>query len=173
MNNPEVIDIYDENKNRTGRTLIRHKEFLKPGEYLVAVQAIIINSKGEILISLRSPLKEKCPLKWECNGGALHAGEEPIEGIVREISEELGIVFSKEDAIYLKTARDSYRFKEVYLFKCDIDIKDISFTDEESIEAKWVSIDEFMDMFNKGDIVDNVDFGKDDYERAMKLLESK
>jgi len=171
MNNEEVIDIYDENEKKTGRTLIRHKEFLKPGEYLVAVQAVILNSKNEILISLRSPLKIKYPLKWECNGGALLSGEDVKEAIVREISEELGIRLNKEDAIHLKTVKDSYRFKEVFLFQKDVDIKDIRFTDEESIEAKWVTIDEFMDMFEKGDIVDNVDFDREDYKKCLELLQ--
>ena len=170
MNNQEIIDIYDENKQKTGRTLIRHKEFLKEGEYIIGVQAIIMNSKNEILISLRSPLKEKYPSTWECNGGGLLHNEDVVEGLIREIDEELGIKLKKEDAIYLKTAKSSYKFKEEYLFKVDIDIKDIKFNDNEAVDAKWVTIDEFMDMFHKGEIADNVDFDEDDYKRCLELL---
>ncbi len=72
MNREEIIDIYDENKNKTGKTKIRHKDILEKGEYIIGVQAIIINSKKQILISQRSSLKEILPLKWECNGGALY-----------------------------------------------------------------------------------------------------
>ena len=35
----------------------------------------------------------------------------------------------------------------------DIDIKDITFPDRETIEAKWVSIDEFMKMFENKEII--------------------
>ena len=110
----ELVDIYDENKNKTGKIKTRHKDVLEIGEYIIGVQAIIINSNKQILISQRSPLKEKAPLKWECNGGALLSGENVIEGLVREINEELGINLQKEKAIFLKTAKDNQRFKEIY-----------------------------------------------------------
>ncbi len=170
MNDLEIVDIYDENKCKTGKTLIRRKDFLKPGEYILASQAIILNSKREILISLRSKFKDKFPLMWECNGGAVLTGETALDGVVREIQEELGITFKKEDAIYLKTNNNGYRFKEVFLFVKDIDIKDIKFTDEESIDAKWVSIEEFMEMFRNGKIVENVNFDENDYKKCLDLL---
>lgn len=170
MNNNDIVDIYDENKNKTGKTKIRHKDVLEKGEYIIGVQAIIINSKKQILISQRSPLKEKSPLKWECNGGALLSGENVIDAVIREIHEELGIILLRKDAIFLKTTKDDYRFKEIYLFKKDIDIKEIKFTDGEAIDAKWVNIDEFIKMFNDGEIVYNVDFNADDYENSLTLL---
>lgn len=170
MGKEEIIDIYDENKNKTGKTKIRHKEPLEPGEYTMGVQAIIINSDKKILISQRSELKEKLPLKWECNGGALMAGEDVVEGIVREIYEELGITLDKEKAIYLKTAFDGRRFKEIYLFETDVEVADLKFKDGEAIAAKWVGIEEYMKMFNDGDIVFNVDFDDQDYKKCLELL---
>ena len=100
MNTEEIVDIYDENKNKTGKTKVRHKDVLEKGEYIIGVQAIIINSKKQILISQRSSLKEKLPLKWECNGGALLSGENIIDGLIREIYEELGIKLLREEAIF-------------------------------------------------------------------------
>ena len=38
------------------------------------------------------------------------------------------------------------------------------------VDAKWVSIDEFIYMFNKKEIVPNVDFTKEDYEKCLTLL---
>ncbi len=170
LNNKEEVDIYDENKNKTGRTKIRHKDTLEKGEYIIGVQAIIINSKKQILISQRSGKKDVLPLKWECNGGALLSGEDVIDGIIREIYEELGIKLEKDKAIYLKTAKNSERFKEIYLFKKDINIEDIKFRDDECIDAKWVGIDEFTYMLDNGEIVNNVDFNKEDYENCLNLL---
>lgn len=170
MNNKEVVDIYDENKNKTGKTKIRHKDTLEPGEYIIGIQAIIINSNKQILISQRSESKEKAPLKWECNGGALLSGENVIDGLVREIYEELGISLQKDKAIFLKTAKDNHRFKEIYLFEIDIKIDELKFADGEVIAAKWVNIDEFINMFNNGEIVYNVDFDDNDYSKCLALL---
>ena len=170
MNNFDVVDIYDENKNKTGKTKVRHKDTLDSGEFIIGVQAIIINSNKEILISQRSEFKEKLPLKWECNGGALLSGEDIIEGLIREIYEELGIKLQKDKAIFLKTAKNDHRFKEIYLFKYDVHIENLIFSDGEVRDAKWVSIDEFMKMFNDGEIVYNVDFNEKDYEKCISLL---
>lgn len=170
MNREEIIDIYDENKNKTGKTKIRHKDILKKGEYIIGVQAIIINSKKQILISQRSSLKEILPLKWECNGGALLSGENIIDGVIREIYEELGIKLLREEAVFLKTVKKEHEFKEIYLFKKDINKENIKFADGESVDAKWVNIDEFVKMFNNGEIVYNVDFNAEDYEKSLILL---
>ncbi len=170
MNNQDIVDIYDENKNKTGKTKIRHKDILEKGEFIIGVQAIIINSKKQILISQRSALKAKLPLKWECNGGALLSGEDAVDGLIREIYEELGIRLLKEEAIFLKTAKNDHRFKEIYLFKKDIEIDKIQYKDGEAIDAKWVDINEFISMFNNGEIVYNVDFDINDYENSLLLL---
>ena len=170
MNSQEKIDIYDENKNKTGKVKIRYKDTLEPGEFIIGVQAVILNSQKQILISQRSELKEKAPLKWECNGGALLSGEDAVDGIVREIYEELGIKLDKDKAIYLKTEKNAHRFKEIYLFEKDVSIDDIKFADGEVIAAKWVNIEEFIRMFNSGEIVDNVDFCEEDYKKCLALL---
>lgn len=170
MDNEEMIDIYDENKNKTGKSKVRHKEALEEGEYVIGVQAIIINSNKQILITQRSELKEKEPLKWECNGGALLAGENVIDGLIREMHEELGIKLQKEKAVFLKTAKEGHRFKEIYLFNEDIEIDELEFADGEVLSAKWVNIEEYMNMFNCGEIVYNVDFDDKDYERCLELL---
>lgn len=172
MNSKELVDIYDKNKNKTGKIKVRHKDALEEGEYVIGIQAIIMNSNNQILISQRSEQKEKEPLKWECNGGALLSGENVIDGLVREVQEELGISFEKEEAIFLKTAKNDYRFKEIYLFEKDIEISELSFADGEVVSAKWVDIEEFMNMLNNGEIVSNVDFDDRDYAKCLILLKS-
>lgn len=91
----ELWDIYDKNKKKTGRTAERGVYQLKEGEYHIVVTGIIINSKNEILISKRAENK-KFGGMWECNGGSILTGETSLEGIIRELKEELGIEFSKK-----------------------------------------------------------------------------
>ena len=49
------------------------------------------------------------------------------------------------------------------------DKKEITFPDGESIDAKWVTIDEFIRLYNNEEIVPTVDFGIDEYHEALSL----
>lgn len=53
--------------------------------YRVAVKALIKNQEGQILL-----VKEKSD-KWDLPGGGLNHGEEPEDGLRRELQEEIGI----------------------------------------------------------------------------------
>lgn len=166
----EFWDIYDGNKKKTGGTAERGVYEFKDGEYHLVVQAIILNTKNEILISKRAPFK-KFGGMWECNGGSALKGETSLEGILREVKEELGIRFSKTEAIFLKEVKREMvpaNFKDLWLFKRDINDEEITFPDGEATDFKWVSIDEFMEMFNNQEIVPTVDFGRDEYELALR-----
>ncbi len=173
MNKIEYIDVYDENKIRTGNKKIRYQDMFNDGEFAVGVQAMIINSKGEILITQRSENCRVLPLKWECNGGAVLAGEDFLDALTREICEEMGLLLNKEDAIFLKSVKRENHFKEIYLFKRDVLLEELNFSDGEALAGKWVSIDEFMKMFNDGDIVHSVNIDRKDYEKCLKLLNIK
>ena len=165
----ELWDIYDENRNKTGKIAERGVTQLEFGkEFHIVVAGIIINSENKILISQRAPHKH-LGLQWELNGGSILAGETSLEGILRELKEELGLEFSKKEAIFLKEIRGRRfpNFKDLWLFKKDIDIKDIKFNDGEAIDVKWVSIEEFIQMYNDGEIVATVDFGIEEYNEAI------
>lgn len=171
----ELWDIYDANRTRTGGVAERGVYIFKEGEYHIVVECIIINSKNEILISKRAAHKNN-GLLWELNGGSILKGETSLQGIVREIREELGIEVKEEEAIffkYTKREKNPPNFKEFWLFRKDVNLEDITFPDGESIEAKWVSIEEFNEMTKKGEIVPTTEFGVDDYNRAITMLEEK
>ena len=168
----ELWDIYDVNRNKTGRTIDRNSnERLKQGEYHLVVEAIIINSEGKILLTKRAKSKNKYPLMWECTGGSCLKGENTLTAILREVREEIGVNFKEEDAIFLKTLREDNAkdFKDIWLFRRDIEIKNLKFTDGEVIEAKWVDIKEFEIMCKQKEVVPSIDFTAEDYEKCLKL----
>lgn len=70
----ELWDLYDEHRAPLGRTHQRGLP-LAPGEYHLAVIVVIVNSRGEVLLTRRSPEKAVCPGWWENTGGAVQAGE--------------------------------------------------------------------------------------------------
>ena len=145
---------------------------MKKGEYHIVVTGIILNSKNEILISKRA-MNKKFGGMWECNGGSILAGETSKEGILRELKEELGVTFKPEEAIFLKEVKREkvpQNFKDLWLFRKDINIEDLTFHDGEATEAKWVNIDEFIKMFNNNEIIPTVDFGREEYEDALEKI---
>ena len=169
--NTEFWDIYDKNKKKTGKIVKRDEYKFKDGEYHIVVTGIIINSKNEILISKRAKYK-KLGLMWECNGGSILSGETSLDGIIRELKEELGIEFSKNEAIFLKEIRRDdvpADFKDLWLFRKDINIEDITFPDGESIDVKWVTINDFLKMKENKEIVPTIDFGEKEFELALNI----
>lgn len=165
----EVWDVYDRNKKKTGKFAERDMHQLQEGEYHIVVNAVIMNSKNEILVSRRAAHK-KHGLLWELSGGSIVAGETSLEGMLREVREELGLQLSKKDAVLLADipSMKHHNIKELWLFRKDIDLKDVFFSDGEAIDAKWVTIDEFEEMVRQMEMTPTVDFGRTEYEKALK-----
>ncbi len=166
----EKIDIYDINKQKTGRVKIRYKEPLEDGEYILITKAIIINSDKKILLSKRAKDKARLPGYWEINGGCCSAGEQTSQAIVREIKEEIGIDLSKYKGIFFKDYLSGEVFVDVWLYKIDIDISELKFSDREVEQAKWVTFEEYEEL-NKQKILSNYEtLQSDDYNKCIKLL---
>lgn len=55
-------------------------------------RAIIINNKGEVLVGKRA--RKDGVGQWALVGGKLDIGETPEDCVIREVHEELGLVFS-------------------------------------------------------------------------------
>lgn len=172
MKKIEYVDIYDRNKNKTGKIKIRNIDSYEDGEYIIGVQLVIFNNNNEILITKRSNTKKVLPGKWECNGGAIDSGETSIQGLEREIREELGIILNINKVKLFKTVinEEEHVIKDIYLYRENYDISSLEFTDNEVSDAKFVSINKYMDMFNSGEIVYNINFDDKDYMEAIRLI---
>lgn len=152
----EYWDIYDKDRRLTGRTVERGKP-MKQDEYHIVVEAIIINSKGEYLISKRTPNKH-FPLMWEFTGGSVLAGEDSLSGAVREAKEELGVELDKASATLFKTGIRQYRslpdFNDIWVFRFDCDIDDVVLNENETCDAKWATAAEIRKMIKNGEFVE-------------------
>jgi len=56
-------------------------------------KAVIVKQDGALLL-LRSA-GQKFPHKWDLPGGHIHVGEDPKDGLIREVREETGITLSE------------------------------------------------------------------------------
>ena len=138
----ELRDLYDKNSNKTDKTY-RKGEVIPVGYYPMVVMVVIRNSKGEFLMQKRVPSKGG---DWGVTGGHPKAGETPIEGIVTEVKEELGLDFSKEKFIEYDSGCDGKDCYKMYFVTKDLDIKDIKIQEEELSEVRWFSMDELKHM---------------------------
>ncbi|MBY0271804.1 MAG: GNAT family N-acetyltransferase [Alphaproteobacteria bacterium] len=90
--------------------ITRYHGMKRPLVWVVA--AILINEKGEMLISERSQGKA-LPGVWELPGGKMESGETPEISLIRELQEELGIQVREEDLEPLTFA--SYRYDTFHM----------------------------------------------------------
>ncbi len=133
----EFWDIYDENKQLTGRKMKRNDWCLKEGEYHLTVLGVIARPDGTFLITKRVMTKAWAPGWWEVSGGGVQAGESSEEAVRREVKEETGLDVRNAEGGYAFTYKrvnpdegDNY-FVDVYRFVMDIDEKDVSFQEAE------------------------------------------
>lgn len=168
----ELWDVYDVDKKKTGKIIDRHSnERLNDGEYHLAAEAIIIN-ENKILISKRADFKNNYPLLWECTEGSVKSGENSIDGILREINEELGLQFNKEDALLYKEIRDDGAkvFKDIWIFNKRVDINKIVFKDHEVIDVKWATIDDLEEMKEKNMLIPKFKINRVEFNNILKLI---
>ena len=110
----EYFDILDENGKKTGKTKLR-KEVHKDGDWHKAVHVWIINDKNEILLQRRSKTKDSNPNKISIfNGGHLSAGDTSIDGVKRELKEELNLAVEEKNLKFIKTIKRSAKYTPTY-----------------------------------------------------------
>ena len=147
----ELRDLYDVNSNKTGKTY--HKgDTIPKGYYPMVVMVVIRNSNGEFLMQKRVESKGG---DWGVTGGHPKSGETPMEGIITEVKEELGLDFSNENFILYDSGCDGKDCYKMYFVIKDIDINDITIQEEELREVKWFSMDELKHMVETHELNDD------------------
>jgi len=134
----ERWDIYDENKQLTGRTMARNDWHMKPGEYHLTVLGLIRRPDGTFLITQRVPTKSWAGGWWEVSGGGVQAGETSYDAVCREVLEETGLDVRQAAGGYLFSYRrdnpeegDNY-FVDIYRFDMDVKEEDVRIQKEEA-----------------------------------------
>lgn len=150
----EKLDIYDENRIKTGRIINRNEgEYITKNEYVLAIQCWVINKNKEILLTQRKLDKIGGGI-WEPTSGLVQSGENSIQGVKRELREEIGIEVEDKDLKLFKTVIDEKAIRDIYVINKEISIKSIKFNDGEVINAKYVTIKQLEEMIDKGEAFD-------------------
>ena len=152
----EYWDIYDKNKQLTGRTMKRNDWTMKEGDYHLTVLGVIRRPDGRFLITRRIMTKEWAPGCWEVSGGAVMAGESSAEAVRREVMEETGLdVAGAEGGFCFDYHREDpgggdHYFVDIYRFEMDFDEADLKLREEETDGYRLASAEEIAQLGAEG-----------------------
>lgn len=170
----EKLDIYDKNRQKTNKTIYRDEDvLLNDNEFIVALRAWVINYENKILFTRRSFNKTQ-PGRWEPTGGLLTSGETSLEGIKRELKEEIGLKVLDNEIELLNTQVETEEhekvniFRDIYLVRKDITEKDLNFSDNEVIDAKFITIEEMINMIDNDQSFEWLRSFEDTYKKICK-----
>ena len=140
----ELNDIYDKDRNRTGRMHRRGTPWRK-GEYGLVVCVWVYDGNGKLLLTRRAPGKSFAGT-WENSGGAAQAGETSLQAITRELYEETGIQAAPEEFVLLCTDRDRSTFYDFYCLHRDSARTIVKLQPGETDDYRWVTFEQVHNM---------------------------
>ncbi|WP_296399801.1 3-hydroxyacyl-CoA dehydrogenase NAD-binding domain-containing protein [Acidaminococcus timonensis] len=155
----EYWDIYDVNKQVTGRKMKRNDWHMQPGDYHLTVLALVCDETGRILITQRKADKEWAALKWEIPGGGVRAGETSQQAVLREVAEETGLHFTADQAQLIHTyrsdspAEQNNYFVDIYRFQAPFTEKDVTIQADEVESFKLATPDEIRALGAQDDFL--------------------
>lgn len=140
----EQMDLYTKDGRPAGETIQRGSD---KGEYFtMGVHALIYDSQGRFLLQKRAEGKRFRPGQWEVTMGHVLAGESPVECLLREVREELGIDLPPEDLVklYRWVDGEDQMLTEIFFIRADLELDALTLQQEELTEVKWVSREEML-----------------------------
>ncbi len=150
----ELLDVYNLCHERTGRIVPRNT-VVGGEERLLVVHVCVMNSRNEMLVQKRRLTKDRYPGCWDVSaGGFVRSGEDSSDAVLRELSEELGLVIPKDALRFLFTEPFSYILDDFYLARAEVSADALCLQQEEVSEAKWASRDEILTGIQEGSFVD-------------------
>lgn len=149
----ELWDIYDINRNKTGKTAVRGEE-LPEGGYHLVVHVCIIGSDGRMLIQQRQPFKKGWSNLWDVSaGGSAVADETSSQAAEREAFEEIGLKINLEGVRPHFSVSYDEGFDDWYVVHADPDISGLKLQYEEVQAVKWASREEILTMIDNGGFI--------------------
>ena len=172
----ELIDVLDENGNKTGEILTREQIHKKGLCHRIVVIAII-DQQGNILMQQRSKNKAKNPGKWDvAAAGHISSGQTSTEAAIRETLEEVGIKVNEEELEYILTYKNKESVEEDYIdnqiYDCyivkrdKINLRNIKVQESEVEQVKLCKLKEFNQIIENGNIMERDEF----YKKIIEYL---
>lgn len=141
----ELMDIYDRDGNHLGAATREEAHVPNPGFYHRPVWVWVLDGHGNVLVQKRSMSKKHHPVKLDISfAGHSQAGEEQIDAVLREGSEELGLEVPADEYVFLfdYIFDEAFEIASVYALIHDIPASSFELRDGEAELVKWVPLAE-------------------------------
>ena len=136
----ELWELYDGEKRPTGKTMVRGEPVPK-GSWHIIVSIWTLTADGRLLLTQRCP-KKKFALEWEGTAGSVVAGENSLQGALRELREETGLAAKPEELRLMSSTKADRFFFDNYLYLCPEREPKLSLQPEEVSDACFVELSE-------------------------------
>ena len=150
----ELLDLYTEDRVRTGKTMVRGT-VVPEGLCRLVVHVCIFDSQGRMLIQQRQPFKSGWSNYWDMSvGGCAVAGDTSIAAAERETREEIGLSVDLTGVRPVLTINFERGFDDFYTVETDgLDLSSLKLQDSEVAEVRWASLGEVRQMLQDGTFV--------------------
>jgi isopentenyldiphosphate isomerase len=147
----EHFDVCDERGVPTGVALPR-SEVHRRGLWHRSSHLWVVNGRGEILLQRRHPGKQTDPGRWDIAvAGHLSAGQTPLEAMVREAFEELGLRLATERLVFLGASPKQYiepefadrEWQHAFAVVWDGDTADLVLQPDEVVAVRWMALEDY------------------------------
>lgn len=140
----ELWDAYDCNANKLDGTLTRGEK-IPEGMYHLVAEIIVRHKDGSFLAMQRDFSKKHYGGFWEISaGGAVQRGETALEGAVRELFEETGLVCKSLEKIYRICGKKYPCIYFGYICTVDCDKSRIKLQKGETVAYRWVKSEDII-----------------------------
>lgn len=141
----EWLDIVDKHDAVIGRAT--RERIHKEGHYHRSSHIVLFNSRGQVMVQLRSHLKDTNPGLWDASAaGHVDSGESYLQCAARELHEELGIKLSEASLEFIARLepeeRNGFEFTEVFITSSDLPLV---LEADEVIDQRWLLPDDLDD----------------------------
>ena len=164
----EKRDLYNKNKEKTNEVILATEE-VPENRYILVELVLIQDTQGRILVQKRS--KEKGG-EFALTSGHAKSGECPLQGIITEIKEELGIDVHPKELRLMHSERsdEKRRFYDLFYLQKDYNISEMELQKEEVENVMWLSKKEVETLCSKKDFKSE---HIDAYEMIMQKLKER
>lgn len=141
----ELLDVYDNYGNVTGRTIVRGDKsaVLNENEHIAVSVIFIENDNGEFLIQKTSQEKGG---EFSSTGGHVDSGETPLEAIKREVKEEIGINVDNDQIEEYGFLSYDKPLRYIFYLRKNINLDDVQVQKEEVEYVKYMTVQEINEL---------------------------
>lgn len=158
--NDELFDVCTPEGVPTGTVVPRDQAHREGLWHRSAHLWLVDSAKTRVLLQRRHPGKDTDPGRWDIAvAGHLSAGQTPLEAIVREAEEELGLQLDPSSLTFLTATRKEYveatfvdrEWQHAFAGTWDGDLSTLVLQPEEVVDVRWMPLEDYRRLVEGDD----------------------